>query len=416
MGEHIDIESEEVQQYRSVRYRIKATPAKYRKLADHGHACRFVWNHFVAKTRKDYEAWKAAGEAPDARPSVSFFSLGKEFTQLRRQDPWLQRLSATNVKSALDDLAKAYRQFFRNPGPDGPPGFKSVKTTPLSFPLADNRRFSLQGDRLRIEKIGSVRINGSNPYRAEAVSGRVKEENGKWYAVIAYKVNEDDIKQAGPIEKAVGIDRNVGQAALSDGRIIRMPRSKRLEARRRRHQRAMARKVKGSNRYKKAKASAAKAALKIRNARTNWQHQTTRLIANEYGGVILEDLNTKGMTKSARGTVEEPGKNVAQKRGLNRSIQDSAWHRFERMLDYKAREVVKINPAYTSQTCNECGAADKASRKSQAEFRCSACGHEDNADINAAKNILAAGMAATARGGGGDARPEKREYIAGEAA
>ena len=97
-------------------------------------------------------------------------------------------------------------------------------------------------------------------------------------ACIIYKVEASDLKQAGPMDKAAGIDRNVGQVACSDGRIIRMPRSKRLEARCRRHQRAMARRQRGSKRYEKAKAT-----LKMRNRRNDWMRQTTRRIADEYG-------------------------------------------------------------------------------------------------------------------------------------
>ena len=163
MGKHIDIDADDVQHAcRSVRYRIRATPAKYRKLAAHGHACRNVWNHFVAKTRRDYEEWKAAGEDPDSKPSVSFFSPSNQFTALRQNEPWLRELPAYNARRCLFDSAQAYRQFFRNPGPDGPPRFKSVHRTQLSFPLAGKGSFSVQGDRLHIAKFGKVRINGSN--------------------------------------------------------------------------------------------------------------------------------------------------------------------------------------------------------------------------------------------------------------
>ena len=404
-------------EYRAVRYRIRATPAKYGRMERHAHACRHVWNYFVAKTRNDYEAWMKAGQDPTGRPSVSFFSLGIQFTELRRREPWLRELSANNVKSVLSDLANAYRKFFKEPGKEGPPRFKSVHRHDLSFPLASYQTFALQGGKLRIQKVGSVRVSGGNFYPdAVPVSGRVKQEGGKWYAYVVCKVPARHIKQAGPAERAVGIDRNVHQIACSDGRIFRLPKSKRLEARRRRHQRAMARRVKGSKRYERAKARAAKASLKLRNIRRDWCHQTTRTLANEYGVAALEGLRVKNMAKSAKGTIEGPGRNVAQKTGLNRSIMESAWGPFDQMLAYKAREVVKINPAYTSQTCNECGVVDKASRKSQAKFQCVACGHEANADINAAKNILAAGMAATARGGGGDGWPVKREMDTCEAA
>ena len=312
--------------HRTIRFRIRATPAKYRKMERHAHACRHVWNYFTAKTHSDYEAWMQSGQDPDARPSVSFFSLGIQFTELRRREPWLRELSAANVRNALSDLAGAYRRFFKAPGKEGPPRFKSVRRHGLSFPLASCQTFALQGNRLRIQKIGNLRVNGANPYpNAVPVSGRVKQEGGKWYAYIAFKVAAGDVKQAGPMERAVGIDRNVHQVACSDGRIFRLPKSKRLEARRRRHQRAMARRVKGSKRYEKAKARAAKASLKMKNIRQGWCHQTTRKLANEYGAVALEDLQVKGMVKSARGTIENPGRNVIQKRGLNRGISESAW-------------------------------------------------------------------------------------------
>ena len=403
-------------EYRTIRFRIRANPAKYKRMERHAHACRHVWNYFVAKTRNDYEAWMKAGQDPDARPSVSFFSLGVQFTELRRREPWLRELSAANIRNVLSDLANAYQRFFKEPG-NGLPRFKSVHRQGLSFPLAYRQTFELQGGRLRMQKVGSVRVSGGGLYPdAVPVSGRVKQECGKWYAYIACKVAAEDVKQAGSLDRAVGVDRNVHQIACSDGRILRLPKSKRLEARRKRHQRAMARRVNGSKRHGKAKAAAAKALRKMQNIRQDWCHQITRMLANEYGVVVLEDLRVKDMTKSAKGTAENPGRNVAQKRGLNRGISESAWGLFDQMLDYKSRDAVKINPAYTSQTCNECGAVSKASRKSQASFQCIACGHEANADINAAKNILAAGMAATARGGGSDGWPVKREMNACEAA
>ena len=111
--------------FRTITYRIYTKPAKYRALEKHGHACRFVWNHFVAKTRADYDKWKASGD--DAlKPSVSSFTLGTQFTKLRKSEPWLHELSANNVKGVLKDLREAYQRFFKNPGPDGPPRFKSV--------------------------------------------------------------------------------------------------------------------------------------------------------------------------------------------------------------------------------------------------------------------------------------------------
>jgi transposase len=101
-------------------------------------------------------------------------------------------------------------------------------------------------------------------------------------------------------------------------------------------------------------------------------------------------LKIKNMTRSARGTIEAPGQNVRAKAGLNRSISQQGWGMFARYLEYKAPgRVEKIDPAYTSQRCPECGHVDADSRKSQALFACTACGYSCNADVNAARNIAA---------------------------
>ena len=126
--------------------------------------------------------------------------------------------------------------------------------------------------------------------------------------------------------------------------------------------------------------------------------------------VVLEDLDTRAMTRSAGSTVEHPGTNVKAKSGLNRGILASNWGRLERMLDYKAGQVVRVDPAYTSQTCAVCGHVDEANRRTRTHFHCtnSACGHTANADHNAALNILERGLALLpqARGTGASARRE----------
>ena len=155
-----------------------------------------------------------------------------------------------------------------------------------------------------------------------------------------------------------------------------------------------------------------------RNARRNHNacHELTTAIVREYGRIAVEKLNIRGMTKSAKGTKQKPGKNVKQKSGLNRQILASAWGTLEMCLNYKM-EARKVNPAYTSQTCHQCGHVDKDSRK-QTDFKCTACGHADDADVNAALNILAFGNGATGRGGGDtggascQSRPVKRQEMA----
>ncbi|RYG85567.1 MAG: transposase, partial [Alphaproteobacteria bacterium] len=120
-------------------------------------------------------------------------------------------------------------------------------------------------------------------------------------------------------------------------------------------------------------------------------HGASVAIVRRFGVVAIEDLNIKAMTASAKGSVEQPGRGVRQKAGLNRSILAQGWGIFEQMLDYKLEgtggRLVYVPAPYTSQTCAECGVVDARSRESQAVFRCVACGHSDHADTNAARNI-----------------------------
>jgi putative transposase len=119
-------------------------------------------------------------------------------------------------------------------------------------------------------------------------------------------------------------------------------------------------------------------------------------LVNAFDVIAIEDLHVQAMTRSARGTIEQPGSNVAAKAGLNRSILDAGWGQLTRLLAYKAesagRELVRIPAPGTSQTCAACGNRDSTNRVSREHFSCVACGHEDHADANAAAVILAAGI------------------------
>ncbi len=139
---------------------------------------------------------------------------------------------------------------------------------------------------------------------------------------------------------------------------------------------------------------------KLHRKRDDATHQASRKLADTAHTVVVEDPDTKGMTQSTKGTVEAPGKQVKQKAGLNRSILASGWGSQERKLAYKAGNLRKVNPTYTSQTCSRCGHVDKSNRPSQAVFACGASGFRANADHNAALNILArAGFPSRARFG-----------------
>ena len=369
----------------------------------------------VGKLKDEYEF----GIKPDWR----YYSIGKVFTMLRRHSyMWLQEYSAYTVKSSLQPIKTTYKEFFKDVKAGGklgrkPPKFHGKYTTIPSFPI-DCYCADVAGDSLRLPKIGWMKLVGNNPYpEGEFKSGRVKYECGNWYAYLTYEV-EAQASLPHTIRE-VGIDRNVSDGrwvVLSDGTKHSGPDLAIKVARRRRYQRRLARQVKGSNRRKITKVRLQKAFAGERFARLNWAHRVSNNIAEQYDLAYIEDLRIKNMTKSAKGTKEKPGKNVKQKSGLNRQILASAWGTLELCLNYKM-EVQKVNPAYTSQTCRQCGHVAKANRPSQSEFKCTACGHSDDADVNAALNILASGNGATGRGGGDTgrvschSRPVKRQRM-----
>jgi putative transposase len=153
------------------------------------------------------------------------------------------------------------------------------------------------------------------------------------------------------------------------------------------------------------KQAAAKTVLDAKNPETlgcysarmrrQWHHERTNIIAGKFGTVCLEDLKILNMTASARGTAENPGHKVRQKAGLNRSILEQGWHQFETLISYKIEaqggRIIKVDPINTSRKCRKCHCASHRNREKQAIFRCTACGHEEHADVRAAKNILGAG-------------------------
>jgi putative transposase len=199
--------------------------------------------------------------------------------------------------------------------------------------------------------------------------------------------------------RQVGLDRGVVVAvATSDGVLIGSERHGRAAADNlARAQQTVSRRQKGSVRRRVAAERVASAHRKVRNQRADWAHKTARQLVSDYDLIAIEDLTITNMVRSASGTVEQPGTNVAAKSGLNRSILDSGWGILDRMLTYKAeeagREIVRVDPRHTSQRCWACGRIETANRVSQAVFRCVGCGHEAHADVNAAQNILRAGLA-----------------------
>jgi transposase len=386
------------------RYRLNPTPAQQAVLRDHcGHA-RYVWNLAV----EQHSHWHPG------RPSApGYLEQCRQLTVARAAQPWLAAGSQMVQQQAVRDHAQAMAAFFDPHNPAGRPtwrkagrdeGFRVVAVKPWQV-----RRLSRNTGQVRIPKVGWVRFRWSRPVPPGAKSYRVTTDRaGRWH--IAFAVIPKPVPAPGN-GQAVGIDRGVTvSAALSTGELLHAPGLTGPERRRvRRLQRTLARARRGSNRRSQVKHAIARLRARESDRRKDWAEQASTGIARRFDLIRVEDLKIGNMTRSARGTAGDPGRNVRAKAGLNREILRSGWGLLVRRLADKAPgRVEKVKPQFTSQRCSACGQVDADSRESQAGFVCTACGYACNADVNAATNI-AAGHAVTARGGFRDAGPVNRE-------
>ncbi len=291
-------------------------------------------------------------------------------------------LPSNTVRYTMKHLSEAYKRFFDGAG--RPVWKRKFKDTPR-FTVPGN--IKIKGKKIYIPKLGWAKLTGKNPYAGyKPKQATFKYEAGNWYVAILYEVPEQRPDRPDIPVNPVGIDRNVGQVALSTGDMYALPSLLLLDAKLRRLHKKLARQEFKRNGWQHTKLRIQRVYREIRNGIKHWCHQTSHTIADIHDLVILEDLNMQGMTRSARGSRDKPGKNVAQTRGLNRAILRSGWGRLERYMAYKTY-TEKIDPKYASQRCHNCGVVRKANRKSPSVYHCSKCDVEKNADVNAALNI-----------------------------
>jgi transposase len=388
------------------RYRLFPTPAQQAVLRDHcGHA----------RTRENLAVEQHSHWRPGRRKAPGYLEQCRQLTQARAGHPWLAAGSQTVQQQALRDFARAMTAFFDPANPAGRPSWRKAgrdegfRITGRRGRQWDVRRLSRKTGQVWVPKAGWVRFRWSRPVPPAAKSYRVTTDRaGRWH--VAFAVVPGPLPAPGN-GQVVGIDRGVAvAAALSTGEMLHCPGlAARERARLRRLQRTLARAKRGSNRRRRVKDAIARLRARETDRRKDWAEKVSTGIARRFDLIRVEDLQIGNMTRSARGTRENPGRNVRAKAGLNRGILGSGWGLLVRRLEEKAPgRVEKVSPAFTSQRCSACGQVDRDSRESQAVFRCTACGFACNADVNAAINI-AAGHAVTARGGDGVARPVNRE-------
>ncbi|MFM2059900.1 MAG: hypothetical protein RLY71_4285 [Pseudomonadota bacterium] len=374
---------------KAYRFQLRTRPGTERLLRRFAGSCRWVWNRAIAEQQRRH----AAGEKFAGHAAMCKWLTGWRHAP---ETIWLAETPIHPQQQTLRRLEAAYQRFFAGQG--GYPKFKGRgQDAGLRFP--DPKQFTLDqaNARTQLPKLGWLRLRQSRPVPGTLKNATVTQERGRWF--VSLQVELPDVLPAAGLAPTLGVDLGVALfAATSDGQRIESLNALKRQARRLKHaQRSVSRKVKGSRNRRQAIDRLGRLHARIAHQRADWLHKLSTQLADAHPVIAIEDLKVQAMSASAAGTPDKPGRRVRQKAGLNRAILDQGWAEFRRQLEYKTAArggaVVPVPAAYTSQTCRVCGYVSPDNRPTQARFACMACGHTDNADLNAAKNILAAGHA-----------------------
>ncbi len=314
---------------------------------------------------------------PGRKSAPGYLAQCRQLTQVRAEHPWLAAGSQMVQQQALRDFARALANRFG--GTHNCPSWRKAGRNEgfavVALKPRDVCRLSRHVGAVRVPKAGWVRFRWSRAVPPGVKSCRVtRDQAGRWHVAFAAVPAPVPAPGHGQI---VGIDRGVAvSAALSTGELLGVPGLGGAERTRMlRLQRKLARARRGSNRRGRVRHAIARLKARQTDRRTDWAEKASTGLARRFDLIRVENLNITGMTRSAAGTTEKPGRNVRQKSGLNREILRSGWGLLVRRLEDKASgRVEKVKPHFTSQRCSACGHVDPKSRQSQARFVCTTCG------------------------------------------
>ncbi len=336
--------------------------------------CRMLYNNFLSQRKNGWEKEKK---------SFTLYDQHKFLPELKKTYPKLKMVYAQVLQNVGMRVDLAYRAFFRrlkNHEKPGYPRFKSFgRYDSFCYPCCAD--IKVTDETIHLPKIGEIKWAKHRNIEGKLKTVTIKRSGDKWFVYIV--TDSSNTKNYEISDKTVAIDVGIKTfATLSDGNNIQNPRffetkQKELAKKQRRFQKA--RDSKDKKKIKKAKRAVNKVHEKIRNSRHNFVHQETKRLTKEYNILIVEDINANEMLK---------------KKWCNKQILDAAWGSFLTILTNKAecagRKVIKVNPAYTSQTCSKCGTRVLHELKDRI-FTCS-CGYSEDRDKNAAFNILTLGL------------------------
>jgi len=357
------------------RYRLKPTKQQEQKLLQHGGNTRFLWNHFL-KTNIDYYK--------ETKKFKFYHELAVSLPKLKDEHPFLKESFSQSLQMVARQLDKALEDSFKKE--KGFPSFKKKALLNDSFTCPQKWRLS-KGS-VFIPKIGEVRWIKHRALQGKPKSITISQDGNKWYcSVLCEKEVKEKEKKTDTI---VGIDVGLKEfATLSDGKVTGNPKHiKKYEKKLTKEQKKLSKKQKGSKNRSKQRMKIRKIHCKIKNVRQDFLHKTTSNMIAKYDGVILEDLNVRGIMKNHH---------------LAKSIADVSWSEFRRQLEYKAKWnfkhfvlIGRFEP--TSKICSNCGCAQDMPL-SKRQFDCPDCGISIDRDLNASINIRNIGLNTLGRRG-----------------
>ncbi|WP_436903799.1 RNA-guided endonuclease InsQ/TnpB family protein [Escherichia coli] len=374
------------------KFQLRPGGQQEREMRRFAGACRFVFNRALARQNENHEV---GNKYIPYGKMASWLVEWKNATETQ----WLKDAQSQPLQQSLKDLERAYKNFFRKRAAF--PRFKKRGQNDV-FRYPQGVKLDQENSRIFLPKLGWMRYRNSRQVTGVVKNVTVSQSCGKWY--ISIQTESEVSTPVHPSASMVGLDAGVAKlATLSDGTVFEPVNSfQKNQKKLARLQRQLSRKVKFSNNWQKQKRKIQRLHSCIANIRRDYLHKVTTTVSKNHAMIVIEDLKVSNMSKSAAGTVSQPGRNVRAKSGLNRSILDQGWYEMRRQLEYKqlwrGGQVLAVPPAYTSQRCACCGHTAKENRLSQSKFRCQVCGYTANADVNGARNILAAGHAVLACG------------------
>ncbi|WP_335807964.1 transposase [Gallibacterium anatis] len=370
---------------KAFKFEIMPNGSQIRRIKQFCGCSRFVFNRALAWQNEQYEQ--------DNSFKFSYTKIANLLPQWKKELVWLKECHSQVLQQSLKDLESAFKNFFQKRADF--PKFKK-KGVKESFRFPQGCKLEQNNNRIWLPKIGWVRYRNSREVIGEIKNVTVSQKCGRFFVSI-----QTEFEYQIPTHNGgeIGIDMGVARfATLSNGEFFTpLNAFKTYKGKLAKLQKRLKNKVKFSQNWQKLKAKIANLHHKIANCRKDFLHKISTQISKNHAMIYIEDLQVANMSKSAKGTAEQHGKNVAAKSGLNRAILDQSWFEFRRQLDYKTQWqggfLVAVPPQNSSRTCPCCGHVAKENRQTQANFECVECGYTENADVVGALNVLGRGRA-----------------------